>query len=306
MSGTAASIARALGGHRSGSGYLCRCPVPNHGRGRGDRTPSLSIADGDERLLVNCFGGCDALDVLDELRRRGLLVEADDHSRAPRRAPTPRRSRPSESGETHARRQLEKAVALWRRRRPVIGSPVKPYLRDIRRYGGPVPPTIGSLPTSKPGHLPGMIAVFGFCEEPEPGNLAVIVDAIRGVHLTLLRSDGLGKADVQPNKIMVGSSSGCPIVLAPPNDLLGLVICEGIETGLSLFEATGLGVWAAGSASRMPALAAEVPAWIDCVTIAAEDDAAGRKHSAELLRRLGRRGIFAETRLLGVDARLAA
>ena len=48
---------------------------------------------------------------------------------------------------------------------------------------------------------------------------------------------------------MIGRSSGSPIVLAPANDLLGLVISEGIEDALSLHEASGCGAWAAGSAS---------------------------------------------------------
>src|ERR1700731_3577443 len=71
---TARSIAQALSGSiRNGNGFLCRCPVATHGKGRGDRNPSLSIADGDDgKLLVRCFAGCDSLDVLAELRRRGL------------------------------------------------------------------------------------------------------------------------------------------------------------------------------------------------------------------------------------------
>jgi hypothetical protein len=71
---TARSIAQALGGIRNGNGYLCRCPVATHGKGRGDRNPSLSIADGDDgKLLVRCFAGCDPCDVLAALRSRGLL-----------------------------------------------------------------------------------------------------------------------------------------------------------------------------------------------------------------------------------------
>ena len=48
---------------------------------------------------------------------------------------------------------------------------------------------------------------------------------------------------------MIGRSTGAPIVLAPLTDALGLAITEGIEDALSVHEATGLGVWAAGSAS---------------------------------------------------------
>jgi hypothetical protein len=74
----ASEIAKALGGHRNGQGYLCRCPVPAHGRGKGDRTPSLSIADGrDGKLLVRCFAGCGPLDVLAELRKRGMNDRSD-------------------------------------------------------------------------------------------------------------------------------------------------------------------------------------------------------------------------------------
>src|SRR5215471_569141 len=63
----AAAIAAALGdARREGRSWRCRCPV--HG-GR-----SLVLRDGDRaRVLVNCWGGCDRLDVLAELRRRGLL-----------------------------------------------------------------------------------------------------------------------------------------------------------------------------------------------------------------------------------------
>jgi hypothetical protein len=71
---TAANIARVLGGKANGDGYLCRCPVPSHGKGRGDHSPSLSVRDGNTALLVRCHAGCDSRDVINELRRRGLLV----------------------------------------------------------------------------------------------------------------------------------------------------------------------------------------------------------------------------------------
>ena len=65
----------------------------------------------------------------------------------------------------------------------------------------------------------------------------------------------------------LGLPRGAPIVLAPVNDGLGLAITEGIEDGLSVYAATGLGVWAAGSAPLMPALADAVPNYVQCVTI---------------------------------------
>jgi hypothetical protein len=87
-----------------------------------------------------------------------------------------------------------------------------------------------------------------------------------------------------------------PIVIAPPNDGLGLAICEGIEDGLSIFESTGLGVWAAGSASRMPVLAPVIPDYIDSVTIVADADDTGRTNAQKLANALKPHGC--EVRLI--------
>ena len=65
---------------------------------------------------------------------------------------------------------------------------------------------------------------------------------MRGVHITRLAADGSGKAGTDRDKFMRGLARGSPIVLAPPNDLLGLAITEGIEDALSVYAATGLGV----------------------------------------------------------------
>jgi hypothetical protein len=132
-----------------------------------------------------------------------------------------------------------------------------------------------------------MISAFGIADEIEPGRLAISSSNVRGVHLTKLRADGLGKLDAPNNKITLGrNSTGFPIMLAPPNDGLGLAITEGIEDGLSIYEATGLGVWAAGNASRMPALAPIIPAYVEVVSIIGHDDAGGRRFATELAERL--------------------
>jgi Toprim domain len=80
-------------------------------------------------------------------------------------------------------------------------------------------------------------------------------------------------------------------VLAPPNDLLGLAITEGIEDALSVHEATGLGAWAAGSASFLPSIADSVPDYIECVTIYAHLDKAGQNGARGLAEALARRTI---------------
>jgi hypothetical protein len=124
-----------------------------------------------------------------------------------------------------------------------------------------------------------MIAVFGE------------LDDVRGVHLTRLAPDGSGKAGTECDKIMIGRSLGSPVIIAPPNDLLGLAIAEGVEDALSVHAATGLGAWAAGSASRMPALAGAVPHYVDCITVWAHADPAGQRGATELAERLHARGF---------------
>jgi hypothetical protein len=52
-----------------------------------------------------------------------------------------------------------------------------------------------------------------------------------------------------------------------------------------------MGAWAAGSASRLSALADSVPEYIECVTAVADDD--GQRHAARLVLRLKARGIEA-------------
>jgi hypothetical protein len=299
------SIARALGGRRAGgASWLCHCPVPTHGKGRGDRNPSLSIRLSNDRLIVNCFTGCDFRDVIAELQRRGF---ADDrHDRPP---PSLRHSQGG-IGEAatdlvaaaYDKRQHAKALVMWRARLPAANSPVETYLREFRHYNGPLPATIGYLPPCRPEHHPAMIAAFGLADEPEPGILAIADKAVRGVQLTLLRPDGRGKALVGGRvKISIGQSTGYPMVVAPMNDLLGLTVTEGIEDALSLFAASGTGAWAAGGCSRFAALAPIIPTYVDQVNVASDPDAGGRRGGVALVRELRKRGVFAVP-LFGTEA----
>jgi len=193
--------------------------------------------------------------------------------------------------------QLRKAHWLWRQGRAITGTIAARYLREARGISCPLPPTLRYLPP-RDGYEPAMIAAFGMPDEIEPGLLSTATLDVLGVHVTRLKPDGSGKiaaAEDRPAKITLGrGSTGWPIVLAPPNDLLGLVIGEGIEDVLSAHSATTLGGWAGGSAGRLPALADRVPRWIDCVSVLVDDDEAGRKHASELVARLNARGIHAQ------------
>jgi hypothetical protein len=186
--------------------------------------------------------------------------------------------------------KLDRARWLWSQRQSIKSTSAEVYLREARGYGGPMPTTLGFLP-ARAQHPPAMIAAFGMVAEPQPGVLNIPDAAVFGVHLTRLAPEGRSKAGTDTDKIMVGTPRGYPIVVAPPGDLCGLAIAEGIEDALSVHEASGLGAWAAGAASFMPALAAAVPDWIECVTVMVDDDYAGWSNSDALAARLDRRGF---------------
>jgi hypothetical protein len=129
-----------------------------------------------------------------------------------------------------------------------------------------------------------MISAFAYPNEIEPGTLGEPAN-VEAVHLTALKPDGSGKADIAPNKIMIASPAGNPIAVAAMSDSTwGLAITEGVEDALSIHAATGLGAWAAGSASHMPKLAtAIVRAEPECVNVIADGDAAGQRHARDLV-----------------------
>jgi hypothetical protein len=230
------------------------------------------------------------------------------------------RAEAAERDRAHKARRQQLALWLWRRRRPIAGSIAGAYLREVRGYGGSLPATLGYLP-ARQDCPPSMIAAFGLVTEPdssdrrwrllEPNRIVaepdpgidIADDAVTGIHLTRLLPDVSGKAEFddpdENAKIMIGPSAGSPVVLAPLNDGLALGVAEGIEDGLSICQSLGIGVWVAGAASRLPALADIIPAYTDIVLVFAHDDRDGQRHAAELGRRLRARMISNEIVTLG-------
>jgi hypothetical protein len=160
------------------NGYLCRCPMPSHGKGRGDRNPSLSIAGGDDgKPLVHCFGGCDPRDVLATLRARGLFDERRDPARPQRRTSKPLPLPPDDPGPDPT------AVTIWRSSEPIAGTLGEIYLR-LRGITLDPPPSLrflqaaeyppshsfpgdsGRRPRTRPAHYRGTVDV------PRPARMA--------------------------------------------------------------------------------------------------------------------------------------
>jgi len=218
---------------------------------------------------------------------------ADDRTTLSRddRARVARARREAEAFEREqAADRLALARWLWLQHRPIVGTVAEHYLREARGITGALPATLGFLP-ARGDYPPALIAAFGIPAELEPGALTIAHTHVAGVHITRLKPDG-SKDEREPAKVMIGKLLSWPIVLAPLNDGGGLAIAEGIEDGLSVAVATGLGVWVAGAASRLPALAERIPSYVNCITIFAHDDDAGRN---------GARALAAKLRACGIE-----
>ncbi|HMF28049.1 MAG TPA: toprim domain-containing protein, partial [Candidatus Cybelea sp.] len=108
------------------------CPVPSHGKGRGDRNPSLRLTDGQTQLLVRCYSGCDARDVLDVLRRRGLLNFQNGARLECNHRPVAAQNGGGRKREDDGRARKQWAREIWHAARDPRGTLVEYYLRSRR------------------------------------------------------------------------------------------------------------------------------------------------------------------------------
>jgi putative DNA primase/helicase len=256
----AAGLVQRLGGRMNGRYGLARCPAHD------DRNPSLSIADGTGGALrVHCFAGCSKAAVIEALQQIGLW---------PQRAGDPiltdaERQRHLNQEAKRKREQARRkafVARLWRETwniaHPARGSPVEQWLRhrgiDAARLD------LDRLPLRWSSRSPRGKDVM-------PAMLALMTEPLAcqpcGIHRSFLFPDGRGKASVEPVRQMLGSAG--IIRLSPDDEVeLGLHICEGIETGLSIMASGWRPVWACGSLTALRGF--PVLAGIQALTIFAD------------------------------------
>jgi len=238
----AEQIGIALKGRGNGTGWLVCCPCPNHGKGRGDRFPSLSVADGDDdRLLLRCFAGCEFIDILDELKRRGLV-----DSRAPVH-PAPTRSKPKPHDPD------PDALKIWVASRPLQRSVAAEYLE--RRGISLQPPSLRCRID-----VPALVAGV-----QRPDGKIVAVQQLR------LTNEG-EKADVLYPRLTTGALGAGAVRFGPASEVMGLA--EGVETALSAMELSGVTVWASLGSARLHQV--ELPPEVKEVHIFVDNDEPGR------------------------------
>lgn len=118
----AQSITNALRGVWHGHYGSARCPAHD------DQLPSLSITNGhDGRLLLTCYVGCSFREIIQALRRIGLLVKqafvdkAYDHTLS--------FSKQFCADLKRAKQKAERAQAIWQQSQPIKDTLAETYLR---------------------------------------------------------------------------------------------------------------------------------------------------------------------------------
>jgi hypothetical protein len=247
----AAHIGLALRGKKNGGGWLVSCPCPNHGNGRGDRNPSLSVSDGDDgRLLVRCFAGCQFPDIIDALHGLRLL---NDNRVEPRRSVF--RVVPKIEPDPLA-------LELWERSEPIYGTIAEEYLQ--RRGILLTPPSLR--------HYRG--AMIAAVRQPKQGITAIQKTPIRP---DFSRGDRMTKGPLGNGAVRLGAAQ----------EIMG--IAEGMETALSAMMLTGIPVWASLGGKRLHSV--ELPPFVREVHIFADNDQPGREaayRASDVHRALGR------------------
>jgi putative DNA primase/helicase len=286
---SAADIAHALGNAwREGRTWRCRCPL--HG-GR-----SLTLRDGEGAcVLVTCWGGCNRLDVLAELRRRRLLVgRTNDYRR-----PSPQTSPWDDVART------ARALAIWHEARPVVGTIVESYLRSRGILLDAWPAVLRFHPA-----CPRPRDEVGNLRPPLPAMVAMVEHAQRGpvaVHATYLRPDGSGKADIpkKQQKASFGPIMGGAVRVGIPRAGEWLAVGEGTETTLSVAAACAMPGWATLSAGgiRSLLLSREATHVIICADhdVSGVGERAARDAAARWLARPARANCYAASVGLGLQ-----
>jgi hypothetical protein len=263
---SAETIARARGGFRAGKWWRCPCPAHQ------STQASLALRDGRYALIVICHAGCSRRDILEELRRLGLL----DGRYQP--APLPDQTKAA----ADALRMRAYARSLWERARLGPGSPIEAWFKT-RGIDLPVPSALRWLPQ---------------CPHPSKLSCAAMVARVEnvdgellGIRRTFLTADGQAKAAVDPVRASLGPVASGAVRLAPLNGQF-LFVGEGVETALTGIWATGLPGWAAGDTSGLRNLI--LPSAVRSVVILGERDANGAslkaaRAAAERWRGEGRR-----------------
>jgi len=239
-------LAERLGGRWTAIGGMCRCPAHD------DRTPSLSVRPGRTRLLLHCFAGCTAADILKALEADDLL---EPGAAAMEGLGCSRR----DNGSRATSRRL------WEEARSIAGTPASAYLAS-RGLGG-APAALRYHPRTAHGPAPGTIY--------RPALIAAVRDesGLVAVHRTFIDPEGRGLAALAHPRCGLGRFGSGAVRLGGGGSRLGLA--EGIETALSATILFGVPCWATLGAERFGRIA--LPPEVRELLLFLDHDSGGRR-----------------------------
>ena len=249
-------IAKGLGGKRGGSAWLACCPAHS------DKNPSLRIAQGDSRVLLHCYAGCEPSSIITALKNRGILEGQRREMPATYRAAIEAHAPPREDPDRA--RKIEMAQTIWSKTDDVLFTPGEQYLIGrritITRDPSAVPYILDRVrwhpgcPVRR-GTAPALVAPV---TNPATGTVTGIWRVVLDEHGR--RTERLG----------LGDCHGGAVRLDPALDGDEIAIVEGIEDGLAWMQLTGSPAWAALSTSGMASVV--LPPRFRKATIVADRD----------------------------------
>lgn len=160
----------------------------------------------------------------------------------------------------------ERAALLWQNAKSPHDTAVEKYLRG-RGITLSIPPTIRFLPHHKHSETSLILPVMVAAVEVWPAHNVI------AVHRTFLKPDGIGKAEIEPDKKMLGRVAGGAVRLAAAAEIMA--VGEGLETCLAVQQASQIPTWAALSTSGLRTLIFPDLPLAREIVIAADNDAAG-------------------------------
>lgn len=245
----AAELARRLSFKRAGNQWLGRCVV------HPDRNPSMIIFEGrNGAAQVRCLSGCSSIDIVNELKQRGVWDGSQEFEQRP---DTPR---------TDPNRHKMLALQIWQQAVDPRGTFVEEYLgwRGLvlpKPFAGTLVRYHPRCPTSS-DVAPALIVLMRDLNDWEPC----------AIQRLFLAQDVGGKVWKSSAKMLGPAGNACMSFAGPDETYEQLSVCEGFETGLSLHTHGRGPVWALGSAgaiARFPVLADIAT---DLLTIYADHD----------------------------------
>ena len=253
---------------KSGHEYKACCPFHS------DKTPSLTLYQSKAGWRWQCFGCSKGGDVVDWLAALHSLPVSDAaRMLAGGNVPSVHVAAPPPADKAHKGEQARK---VWADALSITGTPAETYLR--RR----------NIDIGLPDCL--RFARLRFAGEERPMLIAAVAgpdNRVQAIHRIVLKDDG-SKADLDGGKVKfsLGPVMGGAIRLTGSGN--GMLVCVGIEDGLTLLQQQAQAVWAVTGDVALPAV--QLPAGVRSVVVAHDNDASGRAAGKKAANKLASEG----------------